>query len=265
MPISATIMKTCISAASAIVLERAGAIAIRMTQAAALLVAMSASAGCVVHATKTLAVSPARTASEAGMVDVQSLVPDIRLEIRYAGANNFTGGPVDGYEAPKCFLHEQVAQALARVEQELRRENLRLKIFDCYRPRRAVLHFMRWGADMGDQRMKAQYYPVLDKSKLIGDYISPTSGHSRGATLDLTLLECHASDCVPLDMGTNFDFFDPVAHTDAPGISALQRQNRHRLRDAMKREGFENYPMEWWHYTFKPEPTPDMAYDFPVR
>ena len=213
-----------------------------------------------------LAVSSASTAADAGMVDIQSLVPDMRLEIRYAGPENFVGIPVDGYQAPKCFLHRNVAEALQRVERELRDQNLRLKIFDCYRPRRAVLHFMRWAQDLGDQRTKPQYYPDLDKRQLVGVYISPTSGHSRGATLDLTLLRCAADDrCEPLDMGTGFDFFGDIANTDSPRVTAAQRVNRDRLRDAMRKQGFENYPMEWWHYTFKPEPTPEMAYDFPVR
>ncbi|TWI03561.1 D-alanyl-D-alanine dipeptidase [Luteimonas cucumeris] len=214
----------------------------------------------------TVNVSPAANAADAGMVDIQALVPDMRLEIRYAGSDNFVGAPVEGYEAGKCFLHRDVAEALQRVEQDLRRENLRLKIFDCYRPRRAVLHFMRWVEDVRDVRTKPDYYPDLDKQELLGGYISPTSGHSRGATLDLTLMRCAADGrCEPLDMGTGFDFFGSIANTDSPLVDATQRANRHRLREAMQRHGFENYPMEWWHFTFKPEPTPDMAYDFPVR
>lgn len=200
------------------------------------------------------------------MVDIQSLVPDIALEIRYAGSDNFVGRPVVGYDAPKCFLHKPVAEALQRVEADLRAQNMRLKIFDCYRPRRAVLDFMRWAQDPNDLRTKAKYYPDLDKPALVGGYISPTSGHSRGATLDLTMIACDARQrCEPLDMGTGFDFFGPIANTDSPLASPAQIANRHRLREAMGRQGFENYPMEWWHFTFKPEPTPEMAFDFPVR
>jgi D-alanyl-D-alanine dipeptidase len=210
-------------------------------------------------------IASAQTAEAAGMVDIQSLVPDMALEIHYAGSGNFVGEPIDGYDAPRCYLLRPAAHALQRVEQALREEGLRLKIFDCYRPARAVRHFVAWAGDLRDQSTKPKYYPNIDKHALLGDYISPTSGHSRGATLDLTLMRCDGDHCAPLDMGTEFDFFDVSAHTDWPGAGASQRQNRQRLRDAMLREGFQNYPLEWWHYTLKPEPAPDTAYDFPVR
>ena len=138
-------------------------------------------------------------------------------------------------------------------------------MYDCYRPVRAVKHFVRWAGDLDDQRTKPEYYPRLPKTALLGDYISPTSGHSRGATIDLTMLQCDANGCLPLDMGTPFDYFDPLANTDSPAITAEQRTNRRRLVEAMAREGFANYPMEWWHFTLKPEPTPDTFYDVPVR
>ncbi len=141
-----------------------------------------------------------------------------------------------------------------------------VRVFDCYRPVRAVAHFVRWANDPADQRSKAAHYPDLDKSKLLGDYIAPVSGHSRGATVDLTVLRCDArdADCEPLDMGTGFDFFGARAHTDTPEVDAGQRANRHLLRDAMEAQGFRNYAMEWWHYTLRPEPTPDTLYDVPV-
>lgn len=211
--------------------------------------------------------SPAKTADAAGMVDIRSLVPDFATDMRYAGTENFVGARVEGYEAPRCYLLRPVAEALQRVELALRKQHMRLKVFDCYRPTRAVQHFMRWGGDLKDQHTKAKYYPNLDKSVLLGDYIAPISGHSRGATLDLTLTKCDArgKQCEPLDMGTEFDFFDLRAHTEAPDVTPEQHKNRLLLRSAMQREGFENYPMEWWHYTLKPEPTPDLAYDFPIR
>ena len=210
---------------------------------------------------------PSSTPAEAGLVDIATLVPDIDLDIRYAGTDNFLGRRVEGYDTPKCFLLKPAAEALAGIERNLRDDGLRLRIFDCYRPRRAVADFVRWAADAGDQRTKAEYYPNLDKSKLLGDYIAPTSGHSRGATLDLTLLECDRKGrrCRALDMGTPFDFFDVRANTDSPAITKRQRANRERLRDAMRAGGFENYPLEWWHYTFRPEPSPDRSYDVPVR
>jgi D-alanyl-D-alanine dipeptidase len=215
----------------------------------------------------TPAVSTASTAAAAGFVDIQSLVPDMSMDIRYAGNHNFVGMPIDGYEAPRCYLLRQVAEALARVEYELRERHQRLHVFDCYRPVRAVRHFMRWARDPGDQRNKAEFYPALDKRALVPQYIAEHSGHSRGATLDLTLLQCDARDehCEALDMGTGFDYFGTLAHTDVPQATAAQRANRHRLRDAMAGQGFDNYIDEWWHYTLQPEPTPDTAYDFPVR
>jgi D-alanyl-D-alanine dipeptidase len=147
----------------------------------------------------------------------------------------------------------------------LRRENLRLKIFDCYRPARAVRHFVEWAADLEDQGRKTAFYPDVDKSELLGVYIAPVSGHSRGATLDLTLARCDSQGCEELDMGTPYDFFDERAHTDNPGIDPQQRANRERLRSIMGAEGFSNYELEWWHYTLTPEPDPGTAYDAPVR
>jgi D-alanyl-D-alanine dipeptidase len=211
-------------------------------------------------------VSDARTPEAAGFVSIQSLVPDIRLEMRYASNDNFVGKRVRGYEAAHCYLLEPVAEALQRVERSLREESLRLKIFDCYRPVRAVEHFVEWAGDLQDQRTKARYYPNLDKGELLDGYIASTSGHSRGATVDLTLMRCDAArECTALDMGTDFDFFDVRAHTDSPRIAPKQRENRERLRAAMEKEGFQNYAMEWWHYTLQPEPSKDLAYDFPVR
>lgn len=199
------------------------------------------------------------------LVGIDTLVPDIAQEMRYAGPDNFTGAPVDGYEAPRCLLLRPAAQALARVEADLRADGYRLRIFDCYRPKRAVRAFVAWANAPEDGKTKAAYYPNLPKSALLGDYISPTSGHSRGATIDLTMLRCDENACTPLDMGTPFDFFDPLANTDSPAATEAQRANRKRLVDAMAKEGFSNYPMEWWHFTLKPEPTPDTFYDVPVR
>ena len=209
--------------------------------------------------------SPAATAAEAGLVDVRSAVPDIALEMRYAGSDNFVGQPIRGYEAPKCLLLAPVAQALANVQRDLRTQGYALKVFDCYRPARAVAHFVEWAGDLSDQRNKARYYPLLAKDKLLGDYIAPVSGHSRGATLDLTLLRCRRGNCKELDMGTGFDYFGPLANTDSPEIGRRQHRNRLRLLAAMKRHGFSNYPMEWWHYTWVPEPSPDRMFDVPVK
>ena len=198
-------------------------------------------------------------------MDVSTLAPGIRVEMRYVGIDNFTGAPVPGYEANRCLLLRPAAEALAAVQADLRPQGLVLEVFDCYRPVRAVHAFVEWAHDLSDQRTKAEHYPNVDKSALLGPYIAETSGHSRGATLDLGLLRCVANPCAPLDMGTGFDLFDPRANTDSPDITVVQRENRKLLLDAMKKRGFANYPMEWWHFTFKPEPTPATAYDVPVR
>jgi D-alanyl-D-alanine dipeptidase len=147
----------------------------------------------------------------------------------------------------------------------VQREGLSLKVFDCYRPVRAVKHFVAWARDPADQRTKAAYYPNLDKARLLDGYIAESSGHSRGATLDLTLVRCNGGACTELDMGTPFDFFDPRANTAHPQLGDEQRRNRDQLLQAMARHGFHNYPMEWWHYTFRPEPSPKTAYDVPIR
>ncbi len=211
--------------------------------------------------------SSAATAAEADLVDITRLIPDITLDMRYAGPHNFVGEPINGYNAARCLLKSQVAQALAGVERDLRKRSLRLKIFDCYRPARAVHRFVEWARDLKDLKTKPQHYPNLDKSELLGDYIAPVSGHSRGATIDLTLQQCdhHATSCQALDMGTDFDFFDLRAHTDSALVSNAQRENRQRLRKAMQAAGFHNYPMEWWHYRFEPEPSPETIYDVPIE
>ena len=210
--------------------------------------------------------SPARSMDEAGLVDIRTLVPDLSQEIRYAGSHNFVGVPIDGYLAPRCWLKREAAQALARVEASLRKQHQRLRVYDCYRPARAVAQFVRWMDDAADTRTKAEFYPDLDKPQLRGVYIAPVSGHSRGGTVDLTLLQCDArgAACTPLDMGTAFDFFGTRANTDSAEVSAVQRANRHRLRDAMAAEGFANLPEEWWHFRLDPEPSPDRYYDVPV-
>ena len=209
--------------------------------------------------------SPAHTPQEAGLTDVRTLVPDIAEDIHYATSDNFTGAPVEGYRAPKCFLRKAAAEALARVEMNLRKEGYRLQLWDCYRPARAVAAFVRWAGDLSDTRTKAAHYPNLGKDKLLGEYIAPISGHSRGATADLTLMRCKGTRCTPLDMGTDFDFFDPRAHTDDTGISPAQRANRQRLLHAMAAEGFVNYAPEWWHYSLPSAAAVDTLYDVPVE
>ncbi len=210
-------------------------------------------------------VSEATRFEQVDLVDVGELVPEATLEIRYAGDDNFVGRPVDGYQAPKCYLLRPAAEALRQVATDLAADGYRLRLFDCYRPMRAVRDFVRWAHDPGDQKTKPRFYPNLDKSTLLDGYIAETSGHSRGATVDLGLEQCDGARCELLDMGTGFDRFDTLANTDDPRIGGEQKANRQRLREAMQRRGFRNYPLEWWHYTLQPEPTPATAYDIPVQ
>ncbi len=198
------------------------------------------------------------------LVDVQTYVREIHLDMRYATVNNFTGKKVAGYQAAKCLLHKQVAEALAKVEQSLNASGHALVLFDCYRPTIAVDDFMRW-AKNSDASTKAEYYPNLDKSDLVPDYIAEKSGHSKGATLDVGLLDCRAKPCITLDMGTAFDFFGIQANTDYPNLTADQRKNRLLLLDAMQAQGFVNYSMEWWHFTWKAGVLPDQAYSFSIQ
>ena len=237
-----------------------------MRLALVLLLAFVASACAATPAPKaSVQVSPATSAAQVDLVDVSTLASDIRVEMRYAGSDNFTGAVVPGYEAKKCLLLKPAAEALAQVQADLRAQGMSLTLYDCYRPVRAVHAFVAWAHGLSDQSTKAGHYPNVDKSKLLGPYIAETSGHSRGATVDLGLLRCDGGDCTPLDMGAGFDLFDPRANTDSPAITEAQRANRQLLLDAMNKRGFANYPMEWWHFTFKPEPTPTTAYDVPVR
>lgn len=219
------------------------------------------------QADETPALSPAQTMAQAGLVDIRQFSPDIAEDIKYAGSDNFVGAPVDGYLAPRCFLLRPVAEALARVEHNLRAQHQRLEVFDCYRPARAVAHFVRWAHDLADQHTKAAHYPELDKRALLGDYIAPVSGHSRGGTVDLTLMQCDAADahCQPLDMGTDFDYFGTFANTDSPRATPAQHANRQLLKTAMAREGFQNYAMEWWHFSLTTPPVPKVIYDVPIQ
>lgn len=201
----------------------------------------------------------------AGFIYVDEQIPDIVVELRYRGQENFLGQPVDGYLGERAILSQAAAHALAGVQQDLRPLGLGIKIFDAYRPQRAVDHFVRWAQDIGDTKMKASYYPEVDKRNLFKeDYIAERSGHSRGSTVDLTLiaLDGHGT---PLDMGTGFDFFGPASWPDHTEITAQQRANRLLLRTLMQKHGFKPYAREWWHFTLATEPYPDTYFDFLVE
>ena len=197
-------------------------------------------------------------------VDIKEVIPSVQLDIRYYTHNNFIGSRINGYDAPKCLLTREAALALKYVQEELVNNRQALKIFDCYRPQQAVDHFVRWAKDLNDQKMKAEYYPSIDKKSLFKDgYIAEKSGHSRGSTVDLTIVDLNTNR--ELDMGTRFDYFDPLSHTASNGISKIQRDNRIALKTIMERNGFKNLKEEWWHFTLKNEVFPNRYFDFKVK
>lgn len=200
----------------------------------------------------------------ASFVDAATQVPNLVVDLRYLTADNFIGRPIDGYERPVCYLTREAATALAAVGRDLEPQGLALKVFDCYRPQRAVAHFVRWAQNLSDVKRKAQHYPEVDKSTLFRDgYISSRSGHSRGSTVDLTLVS--KADGRELDMGTPFDFFSRRTWPSDRSVSREAQTNRTKLAQAMIRRGFRPYDKEWWHFTLNREPFPNTYFDFPVR
>ncbi|CAL9381452.1 M15 family metallopeptidase [Streptomyces sp. enrichment culture] len=239
----------------------------------------------------TAAPPSARAATEpqapADFVSLRSVDRTIIQEMRYFTPHNFVGERIDGYRQPLCLLTRPAAEALHTAQRQLLRQGYSLKVYDCYRPQRAVDHFVRWAEDLDDEAMKAEFYPNVDKSRLFTDgYIAEKSGHSRGSTVDLTLVRLPAKPTRPyhpgeplvpcyapqserfpdnsVDMGTGFDCFDTLSHTLDPRIQGEQRANRLRLKNTLEKLGFVNLAEEWWHYTYKPEPYPDTYFDFPV-
>ena len=199
-----------------------------------------------------------------GFVYVTDEIPTAILEIRYFSEDNFVGAVIDGYHAPKAILAEEAAQALKKAADSLYEQGYYIKVFDAYRPQRAVDHFVRWAQDLSATQMKGKYYPDVDKALLFElGYIAEKSGHSRGSTVDLTLVD--VSTGTELDMGSGFDFFGEISHHGTDLITKDQEQNRNILRDAMVNAGYEPYPEEWWHYTLRDEPYPDTYFDFPVE
>lgn len=220
-------------------------------------------------------------------VALSDVDPTIIQEMRYFTPHDFVGERIDGYRQPMCILTRDAAEALHKAQLSFLRQGLTLKVYDCYRPQRAVDHFVRWAEDLSDQRMKAEFYPLVDKTRLFEDgYISAKSGHSRGSTMDLTLARLPAFPTRPyhpgeplkpcygpqserfpdnsIDMGTGFDCFDTLAHTLDPRIQGRQLKNRLLLKNGLERAGFTNLPEEWWHYTLRSENFPTTYFDFPI-
>ena len=229
------------------------------------------------------AVSPTEDYSQ--FVVLSDAVPDAILEIRYYSTYNFVGDRIDGYEEPIAMLTKEAAKALKEVSDEVKSQGYRLKIYDAYRPQKAVDHFVRWAEDLQDMRMKQYFYPDLDKSVLFDQvYIAAKSGHTRGSTVDLTLFDMQTEK--ELDMGGTFDWFGPESHPDFCGnpetgeytgdnsmspsepkrsITAEQFAHRMILRKAMLAHGFVPMDTEWWHFTLKNEPFPDTYFTFSVK
>jgi len=198
-----------------------------------------------------------------GFVLLGDAVPDAILEIRYYSTYNFVGDRIDGYEEPAALLTKEAAEALRAVSGDLKVRGYRLKIYDAYRPQKAVSHFMRWAMDPEDIRMKEYFYPELEKDAVIPlGYIAEHSGHSRGSTVDLTLFDMAAGK--EADMGGPFDYFGELSHPDYRGITEEQYASRMLLREAMEARGFAPIPEEWWHFTLEREPYPDTYFTFPV-
>ena len=199
-----------------------------------------------------------------GFVLVGEAIPDALLDIRYYTTYNFVGARIDGYEAPVAVLTREAADALKLVSDDMKQQGLRLVIYDAYRPQRAVDHFARWAEDIADTRMKSVFYPDVDKADLFEKgFIARRSGHSRGSTVDLTLLDEATGKL--LDMGGPFDFFGELSHPDYAGVTAQQHENRMLLQSAMLKRGFKPLSTEWWHFTLVDEPYPKTFFDFPVR
>ena len=203
------------------------------------------------------------TMNPEGFVLLADYVPGIVQEIRYYSTYNFIGERINGYEEPCAVITKEAARALLAVSNELNVQGYRLKIFDAYRPASAVKHFALWSVDDLDQRMKPFFYPDLEKQELFEKgYIAGRSSHSRGSTVDLTLLDMKTGK--ELDMGSPFDMFSEVSHPDYTGITEEQYENRMFLQSAMARHGFEPIFCEWWHFTLKDEPYPNTYFEFPV-
>lgn len=221
-------------------------------------------------------------------VNIADVEPTILRDIRYYSLHNFIGDRVRGYGAPVCLLTRKAAEAVKGVQADLLKQGLSLKIYDCFRPQQAVGHFVEWAKNISDTRMKAEFYPDVDKRNLFSDgYIAFRSSHTRGSTVDLAIVKLPApkqetyKPAKPLrscqlpvgvrfgddsiDFGSGFDCFGPISATENPSMGPEQHTNRMLLKGLMDKHGFKNYDMEWWHYTLRDEPYPDQCFDFEVK
>ena len=203
------------------------------------------------------------TMDPSGFVILGDFIPQIVQEIRYYSTYNFIGDRIDGYEEPIALLTKEAARALKGVSNEMMVQGYRLKIYDAYRPAYAVKHFVLWGIEDTDIRMKPYFYPDLQKQELFAKgYIAKMSSHSRGSAVDLTLLDMKTGK--ELDMGSPFDLFSEASHPDYKGVTEEQYNNRMLLQKVMVRNGFSPIDCEWWHFALMKEPYPDTYFNFPI-
>tara|TARA_B100000809_G_scaffold212560_1_gene216591 strand:+ start:3035 stop:3697 length:663 start_codon:yes stop_codon:yes gene_type:complete len=197
-----------------------------------------------------------------GFVYINDIDESIKIDLRYSTTNNFTGHIIEGYKSNMAIISYAAAKSLVQVQNDLKKKNLSLKIFDAYRPQMSVNYFIKWSNNLADTINKSLYYPKIKKPQLFPmGYIAERSGHSRGSTVDLTIIDNKTNK--ELDMGTLYDFFGPESSTDFSNITDNQMSNRLLLLKVMTKNGFKNYPMEWWHYTLVPEPF-DSYFNFVI-
>ncbi|MCB4809556.1 M15 family metallopeptidase [Tamlana sp. 62-3] len=199
-----------------------------------------------------------------GFVYVKDVIPDLDVELRYNTTNNFLGKHVEGYFANRLILTKQAAEALKLVQEELQQQNLCLKVYDGYRPQEAVNHFVKWARVLDDTINKSTFYPKEKKKNLFKNgYIASKSGHSRGSTVDLTIIDANTG--TPIDMGSPFDFFGEQSWVTYGKITKKQHDNRILLQRVMQKHGFRSYSKEWWHFTLRGEPFPKTYFNFPIK
>ena len=199
-----------------------------------------------------------------GFVYVKEVIPKLRTDLRYYSDNNFIGRPIEGYNKPKCILTVEAAEALKKVQKEFEKLGFGLLVFDAYRPQRAVNQFIKWAQDTTDTKMKDKYYPNIDKKDLLKEeYISAKSGHSRGSTVDLTIVSLKTGHI--LDLGSDFDLFDERSNVNYKNVTKNQRSIRLMLQRRMVKHGFKPHEKEWWHFSLAKEPYPDTYFDFSIE
>ena len=198
-------------------------------------------------------------------VSISEVCSEIKIQASYSTADNFTGEVVAGYKAKKALMAKVPALALCRVQKKAALQGLSLKVFDAYRPVKAVSFFLAWARKPETNlQLKELYYPKFTRMELFeAGYIAKQSSHSRGSAIDLTLIDLKTGR--DLDMGSGFDYFDEISNTASSKITESQRVNRMLLKDLMESEGFRNFSQEWWHYSYRPEPYPERSFDFDIE